>query len=573
MTHQPRRSKAVRRQTALQPDTAQLHPPEWLQRLQTSTRRTSVRWSAVFLVLSSFVVGGLNEARTHTPTVDEFVYVPEGLYHLRTGDLGFDTTNPPLMKMALALPLLGMDLTIDTDPRWRDNRTGWAPWMFGTRFMEVNEGRYLDAFFAARLIVLAVGVGLGIMLFWKATTLLSPLAAVAVLVLYGSTPPLLAHSAVATLDVGVTALLFAAFVTLERFTTRKTWMWAFLSGALLGLALAAKAIAALFILLAPILVIVSWRTWDRRGIRQLAARAMAIAMGAWLAIAVAYGFSEFPVPAPFLEGLDFQIASSDAGESPSFLNGQWSQTGWWYYTVIALAVKTPIPTLFLLTLGFVAVWRDRRRQPGGLWIVLPPIVLLYFLSFHYAKGYGIRYLLPAFPFLILLAGRGVDVLLRRRSYGAAAVVLLLTWQVIAAVRVAPHSLAYFNELAGGPDKARHVLLDSNLDWGQDLGRLKVYLQREKIDRIALGYFGHVDPHLYGIAYTFPPATPTPGRYAVSANFLAGYPYAITYAGDRYPRAVPRGVWSWLDRFQPVARIGRSIYVFDITPEAIARLQP
>ena len=78
------------------------------------------------------------------------------------------------------------------------------------------------------------------------------------------------------------------------------------------------------------------------------------------------------------------------------------------------------------------------------------------------------------------------------------------------------------------------------------------------------YFGHVDPHLYGIDYSFPPTTPSAGRCAVSANFLAGYPYGITYAGERVLGVRP-GAWSWFDRFRPVARVGRSIYVFDVKP--------
>jgi hypothetical protein len=56
---------------------------------------------------------------------------------------------------------------------------------------------------------------------------------------------------------------------------------------------------------------------------------------------------------------------------------------------------------------------------------------------------------------------------------------------------------------------------------------------------------------------------------VSANFLAGYPYAITYAGEKI-LGVRREAWSWFDRYRPVARIGRSIYVFDITADDVAR---
>src|SRR5689334_18595940 len=128
----------------------------------------SVERGLVALLLAVLLVLALVVARSDTPTVDEFVYLPAGYYHLRTGDLTFDSTNPPLLKMVMALPLLGMDLAFDRDPRWRDNRTGWGPWIFGTRFMEQNRARYLDAFFAGRLTTIAFAVATGLLVWWWA---------------------------------------------------------------------------------------------------------------------------------------------------------------------------------------------------------------------------------------------------------------------------------------------------------------------------------------------------------------------------------------------------------------------
>lgn len=537
--------------------------------LQRIAARPGVRAFAALLVLGAFAIQGAVAARTNTPTPDEFVYVPEGYYHLRTGDLSFDPTNPPLLKMAMAAPLLAMNVTLDTDPRWRDERTGWGPWTFGTRFMNQNREHYLDAFFAARLVVLAVAVGLGVLVFRRARAVLSPVGAIAALVLYGTAAPILAHASLATLDVGVSALMFASLLALERFAKRQDAWSAGGTGLLLGFALAVKGVAALFFPLVPILLAISWKSWDRDGWRRLGAGAAAMAAGAWLAVEAAYGFSGFPLPAPLLDGVRFQVEASSAGEFPAFLYGEWSQTGWWSYYAVALALKTPIPMLVLIAVGLVAtarLWRD----PETPWIVVPPLFLVYVLSFHYGKNYGIRYLLPAFPFLVLLAGRGVDALLGLRRHGVKVVGALLAWQIAACVFATPHHLAYFNELGGGPDEARRALLDSNLDWGQDLGRLKKYLDEHGIDHICLGYFGHVDPHVYGIEYSFPPNVPTAGRCAVSANFLAGYPYGITYAGEGV-LAVPPDAWTWFDRFQPIARVGSSIYVFDISEADVRAL--
>jgi hypothetical protein len=518
------------------------------------------------VLLGFFAANALVVARTDTPTVDEFVYLPAGYYHLRTGDLTFDSTNPPLLKMTMALPLLAMDLQLDRDPRWRDNRTGWGPWIFGTRFMEQNRDRYLAAFFAGRVAIILLGVATGILLWWWARAACGPATALAALFLYATQPTIIAHGAIATLDMGVTALVFAAFYALARFTATELRAWAALAGALLGLGIAAKGVTLIFLPLVPVLAAVGWSGWDRERIVKLADGMVVLAVAAWIALLAVYQFSGFPLPAPVLEGIRFQANASSAGEFPAFLNGQWSQTGWWYYFLEAFAVKTPLPTLALVAVGLVVM--ARRRASADLWLLSPPLLLLYVLSFHFGKNYGVRYLLPALPFLCIVAGVGAAALLRERRTTIVLGALLL-WQLASCLLNAPHHLAYFNELAGPIDHHRRLLLDSNLDWGQDLGRLRAWLGGEGSTPVCLAYFGHVNPSLYGLDWTPPPATPTAGRCVVSANYLAGYAYAITY-GERMI-GVRRGQWSWFDRLRPIARIGRSLFVFDVTDDDVRRL--
>ncbi len=530
-------------------------PRPWLER------------ALVALLLAFLAINAVVVARTDTPTVDEFVYLPAGYYHLRTGDLTFDASNPPLLKMAMALPLLAMDLQLERDPRWRDNRTGWGPWIFGTRFMELNRARYFDAFFAGRMTTVVFAVATGFLTWWWARTVLPPFAALAGLFLYATQPTVIAHGAIATLDMGVTALVFGTFFALARFAATGLRPWAALAGVLLGLGIAGKGVTLIFLPLVPVLAAVGWGGWDRERALKLADGMVVLAVGAWVALLAVYQFSGFPLPAPVLEGIRFQANASSAGEFPAFLNGQWSQTGWWYYFLEAFAVKTPLPTIALVLVGFVMI--ARRRTRADLWFVLPPLLLLYVLSFHFGKNYGVRYLLPALPFLCVVAGIGAATMLRDRR---ATIVLgaLLLWQLGACLVNAPHHLAYFNELAGAVDHHRRLLLDSNLDWGQDLGRLRTQLDAEqRTGEVCLGYFGHVDPRLYGIAWTLPPSAPAPGRCVVSANYLGGYAYPITYAERMI--GVRRGQWAWLDRLQPTARIGRSLLVYDVTDEDVRRL--
>jgi 4-amino-4-deoxy-L-arabinose transferase-like glycosyltransferase len=389
----------------------------------------------------------------------------------------------------------------------------------------------------------------------------------AALFLYCTQPTVIAHGALATLDMGVTALVFAAFFALARFAATALRPWAALAGVLLGLGIAGKGVTLIFLPLVPVLAALAWRGWDRERVLKLADGMVVLAVAAWIAVLAVYQFSGFPLPAPVLEGIRFQANAGSAGEFPAFLNDAWSQTGWWYYFLEAFALKTPIATIVLVVLGLVAV--ARRRARADAWFVLPPLLLFYVLSFHFGKNYGVRYLLPAVPFLAIVAGIGVETLLRA-PHARVLLAGLLLWQLASVLLSAPHHLAYFNELAGPTDHHRRLLLDSNLDWGQDLGRLKAYLTAHGTNRVALAYFGHVDPTLYDLEYTLPPSAPAAGRYVVSANYLAGYPYAITYARDHMV-GVRRGQWSWLDRLTPSARIGRSLYVFDVSDDDVRRL--
>lgn len=172
---------------------------------------------------------------------------------------------------------------------------------------------------------------------------------------------------------------------------------------------------------------------------------------------------------------------------------------------------------------------------------------------------GIRYLLPLFPFLFILVAAVFSWAPVR--FGRALAAGVLVFYAATAWWVHPGSLAYFNLAAGGPAAGHRWLLDSNLDWGQDLYRLPAALQELEIDEpIHLLYFGHVHPHLYGISYRLAPRTPVEGVVAVSVSYLKGFAYpATTPSGALSP--VRADHLLWLRDLEPVARLG-SIWIYD-----------
>jgi hypothetical protein len=123
---------------------------------------------------------------------------------------------------------------------------------------------------------------------------------------------------------------------------------------------------------------------------------------------------------------------------------------------------------------------------------------------------------------------------RITEYGLRTLLLaLLLWHAIGTVRLWPHQEAFFNEVAGGPENGRSLLVDANVDWGQDLIFLERLLAEWGIEKVYLGYFGTALPETYGLAYhpipgfmrftagaeidAYNPYTPLPGWYALSAT--------------------------------------------------------
>jgi hypothetical protein len=131
------------------------------------------------------------------------------------------------------------------------------------------------------------------------------------------------------------------------------------------------------------------------------------------------------------------------------------------------------------------------------------------------------------------------------------------------VRIHPHYLAYINELGGGPSRGWRYLVDSNLDWGQDLKGLKRWTDEHRVAHLKLSYFGTADPAYYGIpcellpGYMLPPPRGMVGEVragdlvAVSATNLQG-----VYLNEEW-----RPLMARLRALAPLDRVGYSIFIF------------
>jgi hypothetical protein len=303
------------------------------------------------------------------------------------------------------------------------------------------------------------------------------------------------------------------------------------------------------------------------------------------------------LPEAYLYG--FAYARMESLTRGSFLRGSFSNHGFWDYFLWSFLLKTPLVTLAAIAAGLVFAIRRRDPWCSRLSFLLVPVIVYWGVSMRSSLNIGHRHLLPIYPFLFVLAGglawEWAKLPARLKPHVAwlslaaiaasGSVVFSPPWNP---VLVYPHYLAYFNELAGGPPRGGESLVDSNLDWGQDLKGLKSWLDERHISKpIYLCYFGMADPRYYGIPYInvprilgTPPMQPTPydaleskGLYGQAINQFSrdlrpGDYIAISATNQVGVYASPavRAVWRRiLDHSVLVDQIGYSIFIYKVGP--------
>ncbi|MEA2691286.1 MAG: hypothetical protein QOJ16_673, partial [Acidobacteriota bacterium] len=542
--------------------------------------------SGVALLLAAFVVLSAHGLLWDTPTVDEFAHLPAGWYYWQTGNFALFPQNPPLVKLLSALPLFALHPAVDTAARVRN--TGWYPWVFGTDFMERNRAIYDRVFLLGRLPIVLLGVLTGLLVYRWARELYGRGAGLAALTLFVFCPSIVAHAHLATVDLGAACFTVLALYRFDRYVRKPTGRRLVLCGLALGAAELAKFTGLLLypIFLLLMMIAVAARQEEGGGRRRRMGRGLAALAGIFLVsllvidlgylfqgvgrplrdfrfgsrslsrvAAILPGGLPMPLPVSYLQGVDDLQLINEVGEYPNYLFGRWSRQGFKAYYLITLLYKSP---LLLLAAFLLAPFARARGVYGQIFVWLPALAFFLAFSLFTRVDYGIRYVLPVLPLACIYAGRLAPWLAARgRTLRAAGLACLVIYP-LSVLRATPDTLDYFNVLAGG--QGDRILLDSNLDWGQGLKRLKRYMDREGLQTIGLAYFGHVDPALYGIRWQFPDPT-HPGPVAVSANFLHGYPYA-TYANGRI-LPIPPGAFRWVGRSPRVAELGGGIFVYRV----------
>jgi 4-amino-4-deoxy-L-arabinose transferase-like glycosyltransferase len=407
-------------------------------------------------------------------------------------------------------------------------------------------------------------------------------AAVGACLLAACSPNLIAHASLATIDLAVTATVLVAAYFFWRWAEEPGWRYCLAAAAAFALAVLSKFSALAFLPPVAGLYFVTargrrWREIDPAAVWTAVRRAAAFCGVVFFIIWAGYLFEvgvltppghhfispfggiprgsapdllvrllgRVPLPAHrLLQGV-IELGSHNQEGHGSYLLGHFSMRGWWYYFPVAVAVKTTLPLLILVAMG-IGLWAAGLRARVA---VYPAVAAAVILGVSMAAGIniGLRHVLPMYPFLIIVASGAFAS--GRRTVTVAAL-LLAAWHAGESIAAHPDYLAYFNEIARGREE--RFLVDSNLDWGQDLARLWQYARGHGIDTIYLSYFGRSSPAKMGVnAVALGEQRPVRGWAAVSVSNL-----------------MLKRELAWLRERKPAARVGKSIWVYELDEGAL-----
>ena len=505
-----------------------------------------------------------------TQTSDEPAHIACGLQLLTFHRYDYEPQHPPLARVMAALPLYLAGARADDHTKM---------WPEGNAILAWN-GEYQRNLTLARLGTLPFYVLACIFVYLWASEFYRPSAALLTVILFATLPTVLAHAGLATTDMAVTAGLAMSMYALLRWWKEPTWSRALWLGVAMGVGVLSKFSFALFFVVAGCVFLMGNARGEVKGERLRLRPALKMLSGASIVTALlvwaGYGFrlvrvhsgagwrgwiSHVPLPFTDLVRGILQLGHHFRLGHASYLLGHTSMHGFVLFFPVALAVKTPLPVLALVLIGTVLAVRNSQRDGRQAALAALAAVLILLFCMPSSVTIGSRHLLPMMPLLCIVAAYPLNAAQQLASSGKrravqAAMIALIFCEAVAVWRQAPDYLTYFNVLAD--PKPERVLVDSDLDWGQDLGRLDEFCARNQIRHLTMAYFGSADVHrVRGIDVTeLEPNARASGWVAISktTRHLSLAAPGVAGTGREY---------AWLDAYTPVAQVGKSIDVYYI----------
>lgn len=552
----------------------------------------------VALLLASMAYLMFTSSQGDSATTDESTHIISGYLANLDDDFNINTEHPYLGKRINTLPLLFMNLKLDRSQpyfavksdyyydSWRESR------QLGNNFlykMGNNADKILQA---VRSVPMITAIAFGLVFFIITCQLFSLWVGLLSLIFWVFSPDILAHARFVNTDLWVTVFYFLTITSFGYYLTKPNYKRLTLAAIILGLALSVKFSS---VILVPILFVLWFikNILDKQNIWHSAKTniipTVMLLVISWVMVWANYGFStltppnyrqaldkdyynqvlvktqsiaRYFKPAEYYKGMAI-LSSNSFGNRPAYLLGEQNRGGWWYYFIVAYAVKTPLPILILLVgsiifyilRNFSTSLEVKKKLDLNDYILLTPIIIYILISMAQKLNIGVRHLLPIMPFIFIWCAKFMVEFYeyikkpKFKIFIVTCYMLLVTWLIIGTFKIYPHFLSYFNEFVG-PQNGSRVLADSNIDWGQDIKRLKTWLEENHVtEPILLEYFwdGEDSVSYYGIDYK---------KLERNDPNQKGY-IAIGVS------ALNNSEFSWLKNYQPIDQVGYSINIYRI----------
>lgn len=536
----------------------------------------------IIFLLSLFFFPALFSSRSDSATTDEGIHIASGYTYLKKWDFRFDPEHPPFLKELSALPVLFLKPKVSFDQdEWKNaadfrSDTWQKARSFGYKFLYQNETDKI--LFLGRLPFILLGLLLGFFIFKWAKELYGFWPGILALFFFTLDPNILAHSRLINTDLGLVLFFFLSVYFWGRYLKKPTNLNLILTGISFGLALASKYTALILILVLPVLLLIKYYLDKKGGLKPALSKylfsLLFIFIFGFLMVFAFYGFSAHQL-AYYFKGIKMFLSHSLSGHG-TFLLGKYSIIGFWYYFPLAFLIKTPITTLIFLIFSIIFFKKltcppksqhELRPEADKLekanakigrgskdifneYLLIVPVVIFFGLAMLSKANLGLRHILVIYPFLFVFISRLAN--FKFSAFSKTIFFLLLLFYLISSLRIYPCYLAYFNEAIGGPKNGYKYLLNSNLDWGQDVKRLKKYLDKNQIKEIYLDYFYDKESlDYYKINYK--PLSP---KDKDKKGYLVLNAMQLQTSRDENGNT-----YEWLRKEKPIEKIGYSIFVY------------
>lgn len=572
----------------------------------SSTNYTKLQLTLISVLLLSMLVQGIVSIKNNSLTSDETLYIGAGKEIFETGNMSSVVVmaHPPLSYYIGSIFLIPLKFDKSIWEKYDD-------WERGQNVV-FHSGHDSDTIiFLSRLPFVILSLLTAWYVLRWSTELYGSWSGITALFLYSFNPSIIAYSSITTTDFTVAAMFFISLYYFLKLVKEPSSKNLLLAGLFVGLSLLSKITS---ILLIPIFILFNLVFFTlkkyRISLRAIIKNLLVIMLISILMIFFFYIFQydtlsnslpskyfkdkvrqelsssqhfpdelvyifdkvKIPVPSYLIEwGYLFYISLQP---NPGYIFGKLTDNVPWYYVYITFLLKTSI-TIFILLFIAIAL---QKKLPGKncinytlLW--LP--VLLIFINFSFSnKISGVRHILAVYPLLFVISSNAINIKTKHKKLKIFFILSLLLYYGISTLSIAPHYTAYTSEFFGRAENAHNIVVGSNIDHGQDLYRLKEYLQKNNVKKIKLSYFGQADPKDYNISY----------EYLPSPNFLVWVPdytnlritkrnedcsekkgiLAISITNLKNVYLINKTCFDWLKKYQPVDKAGYTIFIYNIT---------